>query len=104
MKIELVDAIPELENQYKAHVESFILAGKITLEEWNARFKNFRDVYVYSIIHYFESVVNCSDVFVTLNPIMLENREELEKRFGVEIKTPGELLEDKTPPQKERKR
>ncbi len=97
MEIELINAIPELENQYKAYVKSFIDAGKITLEEWNSRLKNFRDDDGYSIIHYLESVVNRLDIFVTLNPIMLENREELEKRFGVKIKTPEELLKDKTP-------
>lgn len=95
MEIELVNpATPKLASQYRAYVHSFILNKNITLEEWNSRFKNFRDDYGYSIIHYLESVVNRLDMFITLNPIMIENKEELEKRFGVKIRTPEEMLKE----------
>ena len=91
MKIELVKAIPELEHKYKAYVHAFINSGKFTLEEWNSRLKYFRDDVGYSIIHYFEAVTNMVDIFLTFTKEMLENRDELEKRFGVKIRTPEEL-------------
>lgn len=94
MEIELVNPIPELAHKYRAYVHSFISNGNITLEEWNSRLKNFRDEYGYSIIHYLEAVVNRINLFVTLNPIMIENRKELEKRFGVKIRTPEEQVKE----------
>ncbi len=94
MKIELIKVIPELEHEYRAYVHSFISNGNFTLEEWNSRLKYFRDDVGYSIIHYFEAVVNRLDIFVTFTKKMLENREELEKRFGVKIRTPEEFLKE----------
>ena len=92
MEIELVNPQKDLIPIYKMEVEKFINLKLITLEEWNSRFKNFRDEYGYSFIHYLESTINELDTFITNNPVMLENRKELEKRFGVKIRTPGELL------------
>ena len=92
MKIELVNPLPELEKQYQSAVKLFIRLELITLEEWNTRFKNFRDDCGYSMIHYLEAVLNKVDSFVTENPFLLGNRKELVKRFGVEILTAEEML------------
>lgn len=94
MKIELFKAIPELEHKYRAYVQSFIINQNFTLEEWNSRLKYFRDEVGYSIIHYFEAVENKSDIFLTFTKSMIENRDELEKRFGLKIRTPEELLKE----------
>lgn len=95
MEIELVNpATPELASQYRAYVHSFIINGNITLEEWNSRFKHFRDDVGYSIIHYLEAVVNRISIFITYTKKMIENRKELEKRFGVKIRTPEEQVKE----------
>ncbi len=94
MKIELVNPIENLIGKYKAQVHSYIDAELITLEEWNERFKYFRDDCGYSIIHYLESAVNNIDLFMTENPIILKNRKELVKRFGVKIINTKEFMEE----------
>ena len=94
MKIELVDAISHLEDTYRGVVRKMIEADLITLKEWNSKLKTYRDDCGYSIIHYFEAYNHKAGVFVTINPIMLDNREELEKRFGVKIRTPEELTKE----------
>ncbi len=92
-KIELINDIPELEDKYKERVKYFIISGLITLDEWNTRFKSYRDNYGYSIIHYLECVFNDINIFVTVNPIMLKNKKDLEKRFKVKVMTPKEFGE-----------
>lgn len=86
MKIELVNPMPDLIDAYEEVVIRAIGKRLITLEEWNKRFKYYRDYAGYSFIHYLEAKmsgkINC---FLTENPIMIENREELEDRFGIKI-------------------
>ena len=90
MKIELVDALPTLIAPYKNIVRNMINKKKITVKEWNTKYKDYRDQYGYSIIHYFEAFRLGMDTFVTTNRIMLEDKEDLQKRFGVMIKDPIE--------------
>lgn len=33
------------------------------------------------------------DAFVTINEGLLEDREELERKFGIKIRSPGEMLD-----------
>lgn len=94
MNIELVHAIPELEKPYKDLVKKMINAKLITLEEWNTKYKDYRDSCGYSILHYFEAFLFEIDSFITNNPLMLDNREELEKRFKVKIMTVEEALKE----------
>ena len=94
MTIELVNSIPKLENEYKKIVCWAIKKGLITEEEWNTRFKNYRDNCGYSFIHYLEAKMNKIDIFVTINPIMLDNREELQNRFNVKIQTLQEIMDE----------
>ena len=95
MKIELVNPIENLIGKYKALVHSYIDAELITLEEWNKRFKYFRDDCGYSMIHYLQAAMSNIDLFMTNNPIMLKNRKELMKRFGVKIITTKEFMEER---------
>jgi len=94
MTIELVGAIPGLVDMYTLEVSQFIKRGLITEEEWNTKFKHFRDNCGYSIIHYLTCVGQKDACFVTANPIMLDNREELEARFNVPIKTMQDMVEE----------
>ncbi len=94
MKIELVDALPELENEYRKQVQLLIDKKLITLKEWNTKYKNYRDSYGYSILNYFSAYLGKGDIFMTTNEIMLDNRDELTKKFSVKILTPGEALKE----------
>lgn len=94
-KIELVNALPTLEAPYRNTVRRIITEKKITLKEWNNKYKHYRDEYGYSIIHYFEAYIREIEAFVTNNPIMLKNKIELKKIFGIEILTVGEMMEEK---------
>jgi len=87
-----------LKQKYEEVVSRAVELKLIKREEWKNRFINYRDEYGHSFVHYLESIMGKMDVFLTLNSIMLRNREELEKRFGVRILTPEELnkeVEDK---------
>ena len=87
-----------LKQKYEEVVSRAIELKLIKREEWKNRFINYRDRYGHSFVHYLEAIMGKMDVFLTLNSIMLRNREELEKRFGVRILTPEELnkeVEDK---------
>jgi hypothetical protein len=91
--IELVNAIPELENDYKKIVIRAISRELITLDEWNTKYKFYRDDCGYSMIHYLECVMHEIGIFLTSNPIMLNNRKELQKRFKVKIINLDEMME-----------
>jgi hypothetical protein len=94
MKLEFVNAIPELVGSYENVVKTAILTGLITEEEWNERFKFFRDDAGYSFVHYLTCVLNNKmTVFLTENPVMIEHRGELQKRFGVKIINLKEFME-----------
>lgn len=95
MEIELVNPAEDLIEDYKKEVKKAIEMNLITLDEWNMRFKFYRDDYGYSFIHYLNCIYFKIDTFLTDNPIMLENRKELEKRFGVKIISSKEFLEDR---------
>lgn len=94
MKIELVNALPELEADYRKEVQLLVDKEIITLEEWNTKYKDYRDDCGYSILHYFSAYLNNIEVFVTLNPIMLENRDELVNKFKVRILTLEETFKE----------
>ena len=93
MEIELVNPIPELVETYKAVVTIAIRRGLITLEEWNTKYKHYRDEIGYSMIHYLECCMNGIGNFCTKNKLMLENRKELQDRFGVSIMTLKEMMD-----------
>ena len=92
-EIELVDATPDMEDDYRMAVKLYIDLDLITLEEWNTKYKFYRDSCGYSMIHYLNCVVNHIDCFITINPIMLDNRKELIERFNVQIMTLEEAQE-----------
>ncbi|MEK6884436.1 MAG: hypothetical protein AABY22_32690 [Nanoarchaeota archaeon] len=94
MEIELVNAEPSLIEDYKREITRFIRNGMITLNEWNSKFKKFRDKSGYSIIHYLIASENNLDTFITMNPIMLKNKKVLQKRFGVKIQDPNEFVKE----------
>lgn len=94
MQIELIDPIPELEEHYRDVVRKVIDKELITLYEWNIRFKFIRDEFGYSIVHYFNCLFFDIDCFLTVNPMMLENKEEFEKRFKIKIMTWDEYLKE----------
>ena len=89
MKIKEIDKI--LKVAYEEVVSRAIKLKLIKRKEWNDRFINYRDEVGHSFVHYLECIMNKIEVFVTVNSIMLKNREELQKRFGVRIASPEEL-------------
>lgn len=84
----------DLEKIYEEVVSRAVRLKIIKRKEWDNRFKNYRDEYGHSFVHYLESIMNNIEIFVTLNPIMFKYREELQKRFGVRITSPEELTEE----------
>ncbi len=80
-----------LEKQYKEIVSRAVKLKIMKRKEWNDRFKTYRDECGHSFVHYLECIRNKIDVFLTTNPIMLRNRNELQERFGVRIASPEEL-------------
>ena len=80
-----------LKERYEEVVSEAVRLQLIKRKEWDDRFINYRDDCGHSFVHYLTSVMNKIDVFLTLNTIMIKNRDELEKRFGVKIRTPEEL-------------
>ena len=83
-----------LEQKYEEVVSRAIGLKLIKRSEWDERFKDYRDEAGHSFVHYLECIMNKIDIFLTLNPIMIKNREELEKRFGVKIRNPRELTKE----------
>lgn len=83
-----------LEEKYEEVVSEAIKLKLIKRKEWNNRFKNYRDKFGHSFVHYLECIMNKIDIFLTLNPIMLRNRDELQERFGVRILSPEEAIEE----------
>ena len=97
-EIELVNPIPELVDKYRNVVIRAIQLHLITLEQWNTRYKFYRDDCGYSIIHYLEGYMSGKiGTFITANPIMIDNRDDLQKRFGIKIITLEEFGEDPKP-------
>ena len=96
MKIELIDPIPYLIAPYRNVIRRVINEKKITLGKWNSKYKFYRDKCGYSIINYFEAYFAKVESFVTTNPIMIENRKELEKIFGVKILNVLEAIDEKS--------
>lgn len=92
MDIELINPIPELVISYEATIKNAISLKLITLEEWNTRFKNYRDSAGYSFIHYLDCIIGKIGVFVTNNPIMLKDRLEFQNRFKVAIVDLDEMM------------
>lgn len=92
--IELVSDIPELKPTYIKVIQNAIQRGLITEKEWNSRFKNYRDKYGYSFVHYLECISNEIDNFITNNKIMLDNSDELFKRFGVRVCTIDDMVKE----------
>ena len=93
-QIELVNAIPNLVTSYRSVIVRAIALHIITLEQWNMKYKFYRDDAGYSMIHYLEAYMNKTvDFFITSNPIMLNDREDLQKRFELKILTLEEFKE-----------
>ena len=91
--IQLVNAIPEIEDDYREVVIRAIQNKLITLDEWNQNYKYYRDDVGYSIIHLLECSMRRIEAFVTSNPIILMNKKDLEKRLNVKIFTLEEFIE-----------
>ncbi len=45
-----------------------------------------------SLPHLIEAHMNKMDYFITLNKPMLDDRDELEKKFNIKIRTPEEMM------------
>lgn len=82
-----------LEPFYESIVKKSIDKGIITRKEWDERFSDFKDEYGHSFVHYLNCILNKIDLFLTTCKIMIDNRQELKKRFGVEIILPEEFVE-----------
>ena len=83
-----------LEEKYEEVVSRAIKLKIIKREEWDNQFKNYRDEFGHSFVHYLECIMSKIDIFLTLNPIMLKNKKELEERFGVRILSPEEAIKE----------
>ena len=85
-----------LEEKYEEVVSRAIKLKIIKREEWDNRFKNYRDEAGHSFVHYLECIMSKINIniFLTLNPIMLKNKKELEKRFGVRILSPEDAIKE----------
>jgi hypothetical protein len=94
-EIQLINSIPELEEEYRRTIQKFIDSGILTLEEWNTKYKFYRDKYGYSMISLLECVFFNIDLFITENLLILQDRKDLEKRFGIRIKNAQEILNGK---------
>lgn len=83
-----------LKQEYEKVVSRAVKLKLIKRKEWDDRFINYRDEYGHSFVHYLECIMHKIEVFVTINPIMLKNKKELQNRFGVRIASPEELIEE----------
>ena len=83
-----------LEEMYEEVVSRAVKLKIIKREEWDNRFKNYRDEYGHSFVHYLECIMSKIDIFLTINPIMLKNKKELEERFGVKILSQKEAIKE----------
>ncbi len=91
----MIDKIDKfLEEKYEEVVSEAIKLELIKRKEWDNRFKNYRDEWGHSFVHYLECIINKIDIFLTINPIMLKNKKELEKRFSVRILSPKEAIKE----------
>ena len=86
---------------YKIHLQKESILKQafeeniFTEEEYNEKYKDmFYDDYGSdSFIQYINAVMNAEiDFFVTENERMLKRKEELKKRFGLEIASPEQIL------------
>ena len=83
----------DLEKAYETVAAAAIKKGLMTKVEWETRFKFYRDEVGHSFIHLLECVMASEGIntFLTSNPIMLENKKELQDRFKIEILTLDEF-------------
>ncbi len=86
---------------YKLHLQKESILNQafeenlFTKKEYNKKYKDmFYDEYGSdSFIQYINAVMNAKiDFFITENERMLKKKEELKKRFGLEIASPEEIL------------
>jgi len=82
-----------LEVEYEKVAKRAIKQKLITRKEWDTDFKFLRDEWGHSFVHYLEAIIAKLDLFVTINPRMLERKEELEKRFKLKIADLGDMKE-----------
>lgn len=64
-----------LEEKYEEIVSEAIKLKIIKRKEWDNRFKNYRDEYGHSFVHYLECIMCKINIFLTINPIMLKNKK-----------------------------
>ena len=83
-----------LEKEYQKIAKKAIKDKLITKKEWDTRFDKMRDEYGHSFVHLLEAHYANLDYFITVNEKIINNRKELEKRFKVPIRTPGELMDE----------
>ena len=83
-----------LEEKYEEIVLRAVKLKIIKRKEWDDRFINYRDEAGHSFVHYLECIMNKVYIFLTINPIMLKNKKELEERFGVRILSPEEAIKE----------
>ena len=92
MKRKMINKL--LEKEYEKVVSRAVELKIIKREEWDNRFKNYRDEFGHSFVHYLECIMSKINFFLTINPIMLKNKMELEERFGVRILSPEEAIKE----------
>jgi len=92
MKRKMINKL--LEKEYEKVVSRAVKLKIIKREEWDNRFKNYRDEFGHSFVHYLECIMSKINFFLTINPIMLKNKKELEERFGVRILSPEEAIKE----------
>ena len=92
MKRKMINKL--LEKEYEKVVSRAVELKIIKREEWDNRFKNYRDEFGHSFVHYLECIMSKINFFLTINPIMLKNKKELEERFGVKILSPEEAIKE----------
>jgi predicted nucleic acid-binding protein len=83
----------DLEATYEKVAAVAIKKGLITKDEWTNRFKFYRDECGHSFVHLLECKLASKsiNVFLTSNKLLLDSRQELQKRFGIEILTVEEF-------------
>ena len=65
----------------------------ITKDEWENRFKDYCDDAGHSFVHYLEAIMAQNiDTFVTENEVMINNCDELNKRFKIKILSLKEMM------------
>lgn len=83
-----------LEEEYELVASEAIGKGIITEDEWEEKFKYYKDGLEHSFVDYLVCILEGIEIFLTNSQILIENKEEFEERFGVKIVTTEEFTND----------